>query len=353
MRQSVIPLASLSLAFVFCMGGAVMAADCAPPELMNSLAMEDLPDGTMAVNATVDGNPEKLLVGIADVTQLWNTEAAKLGLPTREGRRTMDAAGRFSEDIAPVENFPMGSMKTGYFFAQVSPDPDRADGGTQGVLGNDTMQRYDIDLDFAHRQLNYFSPARCQGDGIYWTSRKITPVRMVTYASVLYVPVTLDGHTVIAALDTTADKTFLNPEVAKKLFGLTPEALKAGTVSDSGGLIKAGMHQFPNLTLGGLTFRDTEIAIPFDILTQSTQEYHANRTIRNRYPLSQILPDMVIGMDVLKQTHLYFSFQNQLVYVSSAEEGQALKPQPVKSTWFNIWSTGDPYFFYRHPFVRL
>ena len=348
-----ISISLLAFTCALCLGSSAMAADCVPPELVNSLAMEKLPDGTMAVNATVDGKSEKLLVEIADVTQLWNSEAANLHLPVQEGRRTMDAAGRFSDDIAEIGSFAAGSMKTGYFAAQVSPDPDFADAGTQGVLGNDTMQRYDIDLDFPRGQLNYFAPEQCKGSAIYWAPSKITTVEMVTYASVVYVPVTLDGHRIVAALDTTADKTFLNPEVARKLFGLDPASLEAGTVRDSGGLIKAGMQQFSNLALGGFIFHAPKIGIPFDILTQDTKEFHANHIIANRYPLSQILPDMVIGMDLLKQTHLYFSFPNQRVYISAAGDGKALLPRPIKPTWFNVWSTGDPYFFYRHPFVGL
>jgi hypothetical protein len=339
---------------VLCAGNDAKAADCAPPALVNSLSMDQLLDGTMAVDATVDGKPEKLLVGIADVTQLWESEASKLRLPVLEGRRTIDAAGRISEELTPVESLTVGSMHAGYFAAQLSPDPDFVNPGTEGVLGNDTMQRFDIDLDFAHHKLNYFTPEQCKGAAIYWTpSDKATTVDMVTYASVVYVPVTLDGHVIIAALDTTADKTFLNPEVAERLFGLKPDTLKPGTVRDSGGLIKAGINQFSALAFGGLDFRQPEIAVPFDILTGDTHEFHANRVIADRYPLSRILPDMVIGMDVLRQTHLYFSFENQRVYVSPAGDGKVMTGQPANSTWFNVWSTGDPYFFYRHPFVAL
>lgn len=317
------------------------AVEYAPPGLINSLAMEEVPDSdTMTVTAVIDGHPEKLLVGIADTTQLWNTQARQLGLPVRPGRRMMDGGGRFSDQVTRVARLTLGSMETGGFDLQVSPDPDFENPASGGILGTDMMMRYDIDLDFAHRRLNYFSPEQCKDACIYWAPSKISSVRMAAYARVVYVPVTLDGHTIIAALDTAADRTFLNPKLAAKLFGLEPDSQEATTIRDSGAVIKAGIHAFSSLTLGGLTINNPQIAIPFDVSTQNTREFHANRMIANRYPLSEFLPPMIIGMDVLKQSHLYISFQNQRIYVSAAGDGPALNPGPIKTSWFNVWKYG-------------
>ncbi len=337
------------------LNGAAMAqttaSDVAPPGLLNSLPMERVPgSNTMTVTATIDGHPERLLVGIADTTQLWNTQARQLGLPVREGGRMMDGGGRFSDQVTRVAHLTFGSMETGGFFLNVSSDPDFKNPGSDGVLGTDMMQRFDIDLDFAHRRLNYFSPDRCPDACVYWAPSKISSVQMVSYGPVVYVPVTLDGHKIIAALDTTADRTFLNPKLAAKLFGLKAGSRNSATLRDSGAVIKAGIHAFSSLTLGGLTINNPQIAIPFDVLTQNTHEFHANRQIANRYPLSEFLPPMIIGMDVLKQSHLYISFQNRRIYVSPAGDGPALRPAPLKTSWFNVWKFGyDSYLPYIHP----
>lgn len=359
------PLASLTVISVLSAAPTAMAQNCAPPTLVNSLPMEDVQGtDTVTIPATIEGRAEKLLVGIADTTQLWDATASTLGLPVQEGRRMMDGGGRFSEDVSRVQDLSLGSMQTGNFFTQISPDPDFGGPGTDGVLGTDMMMRYDIDLDFAQHRLNYFSPEQCQDAGIYWNPAKLTAMKIAAYADVVYVPVTLDGHTIIAALDTTADKTFLNPDVAQKLFGLKADArallggdsMEAGTVRDSGALLKTGLHRFSMLAFGGLAFSNPQIAIPIDTLSQSTREFHANHAIADQYPLSQLLPDMVIGMDVLRQTHLYVSFQDQRVYVSPAGDARAtLPPQPIKTSWFNVWRYGyDTYIHqYRHPFFAL
>jgi hypothetical protein len=309
---------------------------------------------TMTVAVNIDGQPARLLVGIADTTQLWNGEAAKLDLPVQEGRRMMDGGGRFSEDVARVDRLGLGSMQTGGFYTQISPDPEFADPQSSGVLGSDMMIRYDIDLDFAHQRLNFFTPGPCEGAGIYWAPGKVTSVKTAAYATVVYVPVTLDGRTIIAALDTSADKTILNPKVARRLFGVTPDSADTATVAISGALIKAGLHRFSSLGFGGLTFGNPEIAVPVDALTENTREFHAAKTARDTFRLSEFLPDLVIGMDVLKQTHLYISFQNRRVYVSAAGDGRALQPQPLKTSWFNVWRHGyDMYWRGHHPFVAF
>ena len=345
---------SLAVAFALCTAGSAMAADCAPPKLLNSLPMEKLPGSdAMTITATIEGSPQKLLVATGAIpTQMWNSDAVKLGLPVREGARYLDSGGRYSQDVARVAKFTLGSMNTGGFPIYVTPDPDSARTGSGGVLGTDMMQRYDIDLDFARQTLNYFSPESCKGAGIYWAPAKVTSVAMTAYTGLVFVPVTLDGHTITALLDTGADRTFLNPQIAEKLFGLSAGSQEPGTVSDGGALIKAGLHEFSSLSFGGLNFDHPQIAVPFDILTQNTREFHASKTARDQFYLHETLPDMVIGMDVLKKSHLYISFRDQMVYVSAAGDGTALKPAPIEPSWLTVWRSG--YARYPvYPFVDL
>ena len=327
------------------------APSCAPPTLANSLPMEKVPGSNlMTVTVDIDGNPEKMLIDIGrSATQLWDATAAKLHLAVQQGRRGWDFAGRYSDGAARITNFTFGSMQSGGFYPQVSTDPDATPAPFDGVMRNDMMWRYDIDLDFAHQKMNYFSPEQCKGAGIYWSPTTITSVPIIAYTGTqydarspiprlgtVYVPVVLDGHTIIALLDTSADRTFLNPDVAKKFFGLSADSADAGNVSDGGALIKAGLHRFSSLSFGGLTASNPLIAIPFDVKTQSSEIVHIGKTTRNVFDLHEILPDLVIGMDMLKYAHLYVSFKNDRVYVSAAGEGAALNPGPITPSRFNV-----------------
>ena len=327
------------------------ASGCAPPKLINSLPMEKVPGSdTMTVNATFEGNPEKMLVDIGRMpTQLWNTPAAKLHLAVQDAP-SLDFGGRFFQGGARVQSFTLGNMQSGGFHIQIRPDPDTANAPFDGTIGNDVMWHYDVDLDFAHQKMNFFEPEQCKGAGVYWSPSTITSVPIVAYngleysdrspiprLNTTYVPVTLDGHTIIALLDTRADRTFMNPDVASKIFGVNADSQDTANVSDGGTLIKARLHTFSSLSLGGLTANNPQIAIPLDITTQSTNIFHASKVARDTYSLHEILPDLVIGMDLLKHSHLYVSFRNDRVYVSAAGDGPALNPKPTSPTWINVY----------------
>lgn len=324
---------------------------CDRPTLMNSLPMEKVPGSNlMTVTASIGGSPQRMLFDIGRApTQLWNSTAAKLHLAVEPGGSDWDFGGRYSESAARIGRLNLGSVQGGGFYLQVSPDPTVSSAPFDGILRNDVMWMYDIDLDFAHQRLNYFSPEQCKGAGIYWSPTTVTSVPIVAYAGTqygnrspiprlgtTYVIAALDGHPIVALLDTGADRTFLNPDVAKKIFQLDIDSLQPGEVNDGGTLIRAGYHRFSSLALGGLTASNFQVAIPLDIKTQSSQITHITRTARQYYDLHEILPDLVIGMDLLKHSHLYVSFKNDRVYVSAAGEGTALNVGEIKPSRLNV-----------------
>src|SRR6202789_2864250 len=312
--------------------------NCAPPELMNSVAQEKVNGSeVMNVTADIDGNPERLLIDIGRISnQLWESEADKLHLANQRGG-LFDFGGRYSERSARIERFTLGSMQSGGFRIAITPNPQTSPAPYDGILGNVMMRHYDIDLDFAHQKMNFFTPEQCQGAGVYWSPSTISAVPIVAYTGMeyadrspiprlgdTYVPVTLDGQVIIALLDTRADHTFINPDVADKLFGLNPDGMEPASVNDGGALIKAGTHVFKSLSFGGLTAGNVHVAVPLDVMSQSSKIFHASKVARDTFYLHELMPDMVIGMDLLRHSHLYVSFQNDRVYVSAAGDGPAL-----------------------------
>lgn len=325
------------------------AQNCAPPELVNSVRMEKVNGGpVMSVAATIDGAPETMLIDIGRMaTELWETPANKLHLG-HQGAQFFDYSGRFSQRSARIESFKFGNMEGGGFHVMVAPDPDTASAPFDGIIGNNVMWQYDVDLDFAHQKLNFFTPEKCEGAGIYWSPSTVSSVPIVSYngleyadrsplarLGVTFVPVVLDGKTIVALLDTRSDKTFLNPDVAQKLFGLSPDGMEATDIDDGGTLIKAGTHIFSRLSLGGLAAGNVRIAIPLDHMTQSTKIFHASKVALDAFQIHEIMPDMVIGMDILQHSHLYVAYNSARIYVSAAGDGEALAAMPVKTTWIN------------------
>ena len=77
-------------------------------------------------------------------------------------------------------------------------------------------------MDFGARRLTTFSPDHCQGRVVYWPADRIAVVPITESHNLIIIPVTVDGHTLNAVMDTGSQYTVMNMEVANQLFGLDP-----------------------------------------------------------------------------------------------------------------------------------
>jgi predicted aspartyl protease len=345
----------LAFAASLTLASAAQAAPCAPPRLLNSVAMSLAHDDGMAiVSASLDGKPVKFQLDTGSIfSQISRTPAAALhltGLETARGQ--FDIAGRFSSEAARITTLTLGNMEADGFYVRLVPDPDFSpEPPFDGILATDMMSRYDIDLDFAHHRLNYFAPDSCPATNVYWAPKMLAVLPIPTLPGRAIVDVMLDGHKISALLDTGSERSMMNPELARKLFGLTTGApgMTPGEVISDGATAKADFHTFASLSLGGVTLTHIPVAIVRDAETQRDGEIHISRDIPERYDLQRLLPDLTLGMDALRQTHLYISFRNQRVAVSAADDGNGSPPPADAPNKLTVWHFGyEPL----HPFVR-
>ena len=159
-----------------------------------------------------------------------------------------------------------------------------------------------------------------------------------------YVDVMLDGHKISALLDTGSEHSMMNPVLARKLFGLsanepgmTAPGMTPGEVVSDGATAKADFHTFSSLSLGAVSLSHIPIAIVRDAMTERDGEIHISRAVPDRFDLDRLLPDLTLGMDVLRQTHLYISFRNQRVFVSAADDGNGLPPAMATPNKLTVW----------------
>ncbi|HKD48823.1 MAG TPA: pepsin/retropepsin-like aspartic protease family protein [Rhizomicrobium sp.] len=345
-------LAAASLSMV--LTGAAHAADCVPPQLLNSVPITLAHGGGMPiVSASIDESPVKFLVDTGSiVSQVSYAPAAALRLTSlATPRGQYDISGRFSREAARITTFVLGNMQATGFYLRLVPDPDfSAEPPFDGILATDMMSRYDIDLDFGHRRLNYFAPEACQNAGIYWAPKALSMLPTPTLPGRAYVDVVLDGHKISALIDTGSEHSMMNPVLARNLFGLTPGSpdMTPGEIISDGATAKADFHTFPVLSLGELTLTNVPVAVVRDARTEDNGEYHISRTLRTQFDLHQLLPDLTLGMDVLRQTHLYISFRNQRIYVSRADDGAAQPPAMSEPNKLTVWHFG---YEMLHPFI--
>lgn len=206
----------------------------------------------------------------------------------------------------------------------------------------------------------------------------------------LTVPVTLDGHQLNAWIDTSAEKSSVSTAVAKRIFQLeekdlgpqsqvkvTPEAalgfynphylgdgyyaLIPHTEDVSKLVFKAPVyrHKFSGLTVGHVDIKSLELLIVPEAWGRNNDAsryfFYTPRTFgknvwdlldmaalgNDRYFMSKDprfvstfsnakreVPDMVLGMDVLRHLHMYFALKENRVYFSV---GAAAQPAPASA----------------------
>jgi len=186
----------------------------------------------------------------------------------------------------------------------------------------------------------------------------------------LTVPVTLDGHALNAWIDTSAEKSSISIEVAGRIFGLqekdlgpqsetkvTPEAAMGfrphnpygppnGTVIT---MAKSYRHKFSALTLGHIDIKNLELLIIPDRWGRNNDPTRFLLYMPKRYPrdtwkydiaeqgdnrgdftrtssgtqfaafsnAKKDIPDMVLGMDVLRHLHIYLALKEKRMYFSA------------------------------------
>jgi tetratricopeptide (TPR) repeat protein len=114
----------------------------------------------------------------------------------------------------------------------------------------------------------------------------------------IIIPVILDGHAIQGLIDTGATTTFLPIAVEKQMFGLdlgSPDAPER----DLQGGTKAYQHVFKSLSFNGVTVANPHILV-------------------YAQALSDEVPTMIIGMDVLRKLHIFMAFSERKMYISGA-----------------------------------
>ena len=213
-------------------------------------------------------------------------------------------------------------------------------------------------------------------DRVTFERMKYADFKLKNDISHLTVPVTLDGHALNAWIDTSADKSSLSVEVAERLFNLqekdlgptsdvkvTPEAVlgffnpspQMPPSKFSGRVLvfnnqlvndktparaKVYRHIFSSLIIGHVGIKNLEMLIVPDLWGRNNDltrrlAYTPQNYIRSvwNYDMAGVgelrgdqallsnakkdVPDMVLGMDVLRHLHIYLSLKEKRMYFSA------------------------------------
>jgi predicted aspartyl protease len=307
---------------VACLHVPAAAEDCGPLKLISDVQMMTTTGSYREmVPVTINGASKLLLLDTGGyMTQVSEDTAKELQMAMHDSAvHLYDVSGNESRHYVIADTFRLGTLLAQHQPMMVSP---AGLGDLDGIISTDLMLRYDIDIDFGAGRLRYFSPDHCAGKVVYWSPSAVAAVPItVRDRSRVMIPVKLDGKDFNAMIDTGATRSTISLETAKRLFDLDPQSpgmQKAGNVNGDSKLASF-TYVFHTLSFNGIDVSNPRLLIMPDRMGSSGREQQTgNRALLDTASLT--LPELVLGMDILRHLHIYMAFNEKYFYVSAGSD---------------------------------
>jgi len=295
------------------------AQDCAPAQLLATVRLLDAePESNIrTVPVSLNGATRQMVLDTGGaVTQLSRDTIEELKLPTLPSSAAVyDINGRVSRRFAKVKDLSFGHLHRDYAALMVWPEAKRP---YAGELAQDLLQPYDVDVDFRAGQLKMYAKGHCPGPS-GWTPAARTAMSNKGWH--LHIPVMLDGHAYDAIFDTGSRHTIMRLPAAQRDFGLDANAPGMTPLRAINGdpFLNGHLHTFGKLSFAGITFDQQEVLIVPDRMNRNADRSRMADNAAHLHNENLILPELSLGMDVLKHLHLFLAFGEQALYVAPDE----------------------------------
>jgi predicted aspartyl protease len=310
---------------------AALAQDnCAQLKIVNTVQMTRGPGGRDLIPVRINGTTKNFLFDTgASLTIVGQSTVADLKLPIRQGRVSMvDLTGKVTNAQTLIDEYIVGHMRGTSVQMQVTPTQ------LDGIFGLDGWSAVDLDVDFGTDKLNMFSADHCPGKIQYWSASVLAAVPMKYVDRRLMIHVMLDGHEETAQIDTGSSGTTLTIDEAKRAFGLDlgSDDAPADGVLNGDDSLKAYKHQFKTLSFGdgaAVTVNNADVRIIPNAVGRNLDKtpLQGSRVVTEKDLM--VIPDMLIGMNVLRKLHVYVAFGEAKLYVTDASfSAQPSAPTP-------------------------
>lgn len=194
-----------------------------------------------------------------------------------------------------------------------------------GFLTGDFFHQYDVELDFARKQMAWLTPTQCTDPDqvVFWAHDEvaIVPVSLANDGR-LQMRAMVGGHLINAEIDTHSARSVMRRDIAELYVGLKPDApdmVPAGDLKD-GMNMQIYVHTFPQIIFagGGITALNVPVLIQDYSMRPALDREQGVRGALVAWNATDRIPDLVIGMDVLKHLHMYVVPGQGRVYVTAA-----------------------------------
>ena len=260
----------------------------------------------LVTSLTIEGVTVTALVDTGSaVTAIDRALATRLGLRRDASRRAaitgIAGRSRVRIDTVVASRLSLGTLALGDMplvsgdFNAGRPAGFRVD----AILGADILGRYDLDVDPARGRLVLSLVEGCVGRFVDWATVAV-PLAPLAEQRLHLVPVTIDGHTLMALVDTGATESVLFEEGIRRMgASLKPDPADGsgyGIGAEAGRRVRVTLHRFGTLRLGEETVADPTIAVA-----------------RAR-PMAL---DMILGLDILGRRRFWLSYATKQLFLAA------------------------------------
>lgn len=328
-------------------------ATCALPSVVASSDLKDVAGSNLlTVPVEINGKPQQFLLAVGtNPTEISAAAVGALGLTGPQATEVFQSAAATQSDASMFRNFDTGAtMQVTMVDARNAITQDnrtRVNVGTftiggatghnlrfvvaadneipksapyDGIMSGNFFKQYDVEMDFAGKKLVYLTPNSCPDPNqiVFWSHKAVAQIPINLSDGKIELQVTIDGHQINAVVDTSSPNSVMRRDVAEDTLGL-----KTGKDMTPDGDRKDGegqqiyTHTFPQISLAGVTV----LNIPAAIQTNSmVHNLHREAVLGSRAQFKSVarIPALTLGMDVLRQLHMYVLYGQQNLYVTAA-----------------------------------
>lgn len=304
------------------LAASLVAADATAQGKCRLLKVVEWPVRIVADHIVVDGAINGQAVAImldtgATVSAIDTYAASRLDLPRREapGRRVVGVGGVRNAQIALVDDFKLGEDSARSLQLLVVGDGSRRS-PWDVTLGEDFLQRFDVEFDLAHDAVRLFQPKDCENASLaYWAKANVAEVEIESLrdaAPGIAFTVKLNDRPVDAMLDSGAAVSVVSLQDAEAL-GITPQSPGVTPAGSVGGLgakrVDLYAALFRTFAMGNESIPDIRIA--FGDLWKDTAVTSTGSNVGKR--LAPTRP-MIVGGDFLRAHRMLVSHSQRRLY---------------------------------------
>ena len=269
-------------------------------KVYETLDFRTLPDGSISIPVRFQDRDLYFLVdtgGIANTVDPDIVERLQLR-QIRSAVKFYGVRGAILDHYVETDNFSIGALSSKNLLFMVEPASWR---GLSGTVAPVILGAYDVDFDFAGGKFRLISPDHCPGQVVYWTSTApyaTVPLRIEDDRAHISIPILVDGKEIRAQLDTGAAMSFMSLRAAHRYLDFNekdPNVKVIGT-----GEHQSYVYPFKTLSFEGIAVRNPYIVIMPDS------------------DMRLMGPDMILGVGILRQLHVYIAYKERKIYLTAA-----------------------------------